>query len=172
MKTLYLFRHAKSDWSNPSLDDFDRPLASRGIKAGTLMGRVLHDRGKEPGLVLCSAAKRALETWNLLQSQMGGQIPVKVMRSLYLAPPSKILSTLQRVQESVPSVMVIGHNPGFEHLAFVLSGPSSKPKALRKLREKYPTAALAEIEFDAKSWSTVGNGPGRLVQFMTPKDIS
>lgn len=32
MKTLILVRHAKSDWGNPGLDDFDRPLNERGKK--------------------------------------------------------------------------------------------------------------------------------------------
>lgn len=172
MKTLYLLRHAKSDWSDPSLEDFDRPLAPRGLKAAPRMGRAFRKQGLKLDLVLCSAARRAQETWEQFQSELKQDAHVKVMRSLYLATPSRLLSTVRRVREPAQRVMLIGHNPGFHHLAVRLSGPASKPKALSKLWHKYPTGALAVIKFETATWSAVGDCPGRLVQFLRPKDMT
>ena len=50
MKTLYLLRHAKSDWSDPGLDDFDRPLNERGHKAGGSHGCLYWSVGNLAGL--------------------------------------------------------------------------------------------------------------------------
>ncbi len=62
MKKLYLIRHAKSDWSNPSLDDFDRPLNKRGKKNAPFMGKILHKKGIYPDLIISSPAYRARTT--------------------------------------------------------------------------------------------------------------
>ncbi len=62
MKKLHLIRHAKSDWSNPILDDFDRPLNKRGKKNAPFMGKILRDKGVNPDLIISSPAYRARET--------------------------------------------------------------------------------------------------------------
>ena len=68
MKVLYLLRHAKSSWKDPTLEDFDRPLNKRGRSAAKTMGRHLHRNGLRPDLVLCSAARRTQETWTLVSA--------------------------------------------------------------------------------------------------------
>lgn len=172
MKRLYLLRHAKSDWSDPSLGDFDRPLAPRGIKAAKRMGRAVGKKNLIPDAVLCSAARRAVETWDLLRTALPADVHTKVLRSLYLAAPSRLLQELRRRPDGMNAVMMIGHNPGLATLAERLSGPTSKQGALRRLHEKYPTAALAVIEFDVEHWSDVGEGAGRLTRFLCPKDLN
>ena len=172
MRTLLLLRHAKSSWDDPDLEDFDRPLAKRGRKAAPRMARYLDQTGPRPDLVLCSAALRAVQTWALVSDVLGEGVEVKCMRSLYLAPPSKMLSSLRHVADEHACVMLIAHNPGMEHLAAVLAGPGSSQKALRELYEKYPTAALAEITFEAKSWRDVERGSGRLRRLVRPKDLA
>jgi phosphohistidine phosphatase len=68
--------------------------------------------------------------------------------------------------------MLVGHNPGMEHLAMALAGPASKPKALAKLHAKFPTAALAEIAFETTAWRDIGHGAGRLNRLVWPKDLA
>lgn len=171
MKTLYLLRHAKSDWSDPALGDFDRPLAARGVKAARRMGRALADHGLAADEVVCSAARRAMETWELLRDALPADVQTKVLRSLYLATPAALLQVLRRRPDDADAVMMIGHNPGLAVLAQRLCGAASKPGALRRLTEKYPTGALAVIEFDVEHWSEIGDGAGRLTRFLRPKDL-
>jgi phosphohistidine phosphatase len=174
-KTLLLLRHAKSSWGDPALADFERPLNMRGQKAAPRMGAYLRKQGLEPELALCSAARRAVETWALAAAALtkSGTLPVstKHLRGLYLAPPSRILAALQRTPDEVERLLVVGHNPGMEHLALGLAGTGSEPKALHRLQVKYPTAALAELRFEAKRWQDVSPATGRLVRFVAPNDL-
>ena len=172
MKTLYLLRHAKSDWSDRTLEDFDRPLAPRGIKAAPRIGKTMRKRSLIPEIVLCSEARRALETWSLVEPELGAPVPVKVLRGLFLAPPSKLLGTVRRLPDDYASAMLIGHNPGMEHLAADLAGPRSDPDAVRRLAQKFPTAALAALAFDVDGWDDIGPGTGRLTSFLRPRDLA
>ncbi len=168
---LLLLRHAKSSWDDMSIPDFDRPLAPRGMKAAPRMAAYLKKKGLMPDLVLCSSATRTRDTWERVAEVLGGTPEVKFLRGLYLAPPSRLLEAVRRAPASVRTVMLLGHNPGMENLAAGLAGPGSKAKALARLHAKFPTAALAEIEFEAETWSAIGNGQGRLRRFVVPKDL-
>ena len=170
MKRLYLLRHAKSDWSDPTLDDFDRPLNKRGRKAAPLMGKLLRKHGLIPDLVLCSTARRAQQTWDLVAEKLGKSVPVKSLKSLYLAPPSRILTTLEPLPDDVESVILVAHNPGMHHLAHQLAGPGSD-RAARDLAAKYPTGALALFELDIASWRDVRKAKSRLTDFFRPRDL-
>ncbi len=172
MRTLLLLRHAKSSWDDPDLKDIDRPLAPRGMTAAPLMASYLATKGLRPDLVLCSPAARARQTWSLVARNFGDRIEVKELQGLYLGPPSRLLEAVRRAPDVAACVLLVGHNPGMEHLAMALSGPRSKPKALEKLRRKFPTAALAEIAFDAAAWSGVARGEGRLKRLVWPKDLA
>ena len=172
MRTLLLLRHAKSSWDDPDLEDIDRPLAPRGMKAAPLMASFLETKGLRPDLVLCSPAVRARQTWSLVARSLGDKIEVKHLQGLYLGAPSRLLEAVRRAPDAAACVLLVGHNPGMEHLAMALAGPRSKPKALAKLGSKFPTAALAEIEFDAAAWADVAHGEGRLKRLVWPKDLA
>jgi phosphohistidine phosphatase len=88
-----------------------------------------------------------------------------------MASPDAMLSWLQRLPEDVSTVLMIGHNPGFEELAQQLAGDGKK-KALKRIRKKYPTGALAVIRFDTDSWIEVGTAGGYLERFIRPKDLT
>ncbi len=44
MKQIFLLRHAKSDWDNLNQQDFDRPLAKRGIKEADLLSKHIKEK--------------------------------------------------------------------------------------------------------------------------------
>ncbi len=171
MKSLFLLRHAKSSWDDPSLADFDRPLAARGRGAAPRMAAYMRKKGLVPDLVLCSAARRARETWELMAPVLGADAPVRTRGTLYGAEPGRLLAALRRAPRGTSSVLLIGHNPEIEDLAHRLCGPGSKGKALARLRAKYPTAALAVISFEGERWSTIGEGRGVLKRFVRPRDL-
>src|SRR4029453_12785732 len=110
VKRLLLLRHAKSSWDEPGLADHNRPLAPRGRRAAESMARHLRDDRISPALVLCSSARRTRETLELL----GVVEEVRIERALYGASEDELLDRLQRVPETLDSVMLVGHNPAVQ----------------------------------------------------------
>ena len=170
MKVLYLLRHAKSSWKDPTLEDFDRPLNKRGKAAAKTMGRYLGRNKLRPGLVLCSAARRTQETWELVSAKMDGDIAVEIEDGIYLAGREGLFSRLRKVADDVDSVMLIGHNPGMEWLAVDLTGDGDET-AYESMRFKFPTAALAVLNFDVERWHDIEPGGGFLQSFILPRDL-
>ncbi|MGH6866542.1 MAG: SixA phosphatase family protein [Methyloceanibacter sp.] len=170
MLTLSLLRHAKSSWKNPTLPDRERPLATRGIADAPLMGRVMSERGIEPQLVLCSSARRTRDTLALVLLELKVEPKVVYEDSLYHAAPEEMLEMLHGVQPGATRLMMVGHNPELQSFALDLVGHG--PKLLRdRLKEKYPTAGLAVINFTSGLWSTVEINSGTLSLFLTPKEV-
>jgi phosphohistidine phosphatase len=169
---LLLLRHAKSSWDDPKLPDHDRPLSLRGRVAAAAVGHAMRDLGLNPDVVLVSTAKRARQTLQAIEPW--DETPLtEVMDAIYLADPPKLLAALHRVAETARSVLLIGHNPGLHELAILLVGAQSMTQSnemTRRLATKYPTGALAEFSIPGP-WSTLGEGGGRLMRFLIPRDL-
>ena len=155
------------------MDDHDRPLNKRGRRDAPRMGEYLHAHKWEPARVLCSTAARTRQTWNLIAPALSVQPEVHFEKALYLAACPALLSTVRKTQPAVSSLMMIGHNPGLEQLAQKLASPgvsASEQDRVEALRVKFPTCALAVLEFGC-DWREVAPGSGRLAAFVRPKDI-
>ena len=170
MKTVFLLRHAKSSWDQPLLEDFRRPLSSRGRKAAPRVGRYLARNGLIPERVLCSGAVRAVETWELVSESLGTEVPTEFMDEIYHASPRTLLEIIRTLPEWEESVLLVGHNPTFETLAIRLAGTGDE-EALLVLSSKYPTASLAILDFRIRSWQELEEGGGHLRDFIRPKDL-
>jgi len=153
MKTLFLVRHAKSSKDDPTLADRDRPLNDRGERDAPKMGERLAKRDVEPDLMLSSPAVRALTTAKLFAKELDYKPKdIVVDERLYASSADDLLEVIHEVDDAHKRVMVFGHNPEMSELAHRLSG---------KIGDM-PTCAVAEFEFDAKSWSGVGRqGPDK-----------
>ena len=169
-RTLFLLRHAKSSWDDPTLEDFDRPLAKRGQEAAPLMGREMARRSWLPDLALVSAALRTRQTWDLVAPEFSREIAVTFDETIYEAPVERILAAIQKVSADVATLVVVGHNPGFENLAEMLAAPESDREALAAMRQKFPTAALARFSC-IDEWAQLGPGGGVLTDFLTPRGL-
>lgn len=169
MKTLYVLRHAKSDWGDSSLKDFDRPLNGRGRKAAKAMGKEMHKRGIKPDLVLASPAVRAQQTLQRVQDGYGKSFRVTDDRRIYAAEVSTLIDVVRGAPDDAKRLMIVGHNPGFQELVLELTEGTDGLR--EEVSEGFPTAALAEIRFDCKSWSDVGPGRGRLEALTKPRDL-
>jgi phosphohistidine phosphatase len=176
-KTLYLLRHAKSDWDDPSLSDHDRPLAARGRRAAPVMAEALRARALAPALVLCSTATRTRQTWALVKHAFP-VVPSREDRSLYTFDHAALVHHLQGLDDALESVLVVGHNPALQDLALMLCNPADEnpPPAqadlLSKLNHKFPTAAFAAITLNGP-WSELAQqrGKGTLQTLLRPKDL-
>lgn len=158
-KTIILFRHAKSDWDTSFGSDHDRPLASRGIKDAGLMGRLLAQADQVPQLVLCSTAKRAVQTLELAKAAGDWQCPVEYRAGLYLAQVDGVLKMLRSLPSNIDSVLLVGHEPTWSSLSSQLIGGG---------QIKVSTGAL--LRFDTtSSWEELGVGDARLAWSISPK---
>lgn len=174
MKTVYILRHAKSDWADPGMRDHDRPLNERGREAAPAMAAYMKDKGYKPELVLCSTARRTIETFDLVKAALGKQATVKFEEGLYLAEPLHLLERLRRLDDRLKAVMFIGHNPGVAQFAVDLcASPNDEAEEQlhRRMREKFSTCALAVVKVPVKAWRDVRAGVGALKDFMRPKDL-
>jgi phosphohistidine phosphatase len=170
MRILYLLRHAKSDRGDPALSDIDRPLAPRGRRDAPAMAAYLREHDYRPDLILCSPAARTRETLALLQPGLGPNIPAEYDRKLYLGSPDVLLRRLREVDEAIANVLLIGHNPGLERLAAALA-PRGDRRSLARMREKFPTCALAVIHLHVDRWEQADLGSGTLTDFMVPAGL-
>ena len=171
MLTLSLFRHAKSNWDDSGLKDFDRPLARRGEAAGPRMGAFMAAEALAPQLILCSPAVRTRQTLDLVLPFLPGGTTIVYEEGFYLAAASQLLARLRKVDAKVRHVMIVGHDPGMHGLALELAG-SGEPEQMQALAAKFPTAGLAVLSFAIDDWSDVGPGAGHLRVFMTPKRLA
>ena len=168
MKILTLLRHAKSGWDAPIARDFDRPLNARGRKAARAMGREMRRLGLGFDLVLASPAARVTETLTELAQGYGAAVDTRFDETIYLAPVDTLLALVRATDDSDARLLLVGHNPGMEQLALLLSGSGT----LRdEIAAKYPTAALAEIAFETNHWHDVAQGAGRLARFIRPREL-
>ena len=172
MKRLYLLRHAKAVPADPALDDFARELTVRGMHDAAAMARYLRKNEMRPDLILVSGSARTRQTAELVLRELEAKADYR--DTLYLAEPGKILSMVQAAPAAISGLMVVGHNPGIEELATLLARePVRRKEKVRRdvLEEKFPTAALAVLDFDIGKWRDIRPGEGKLIEFVRPKDL-
>jgi len=169
MKTLTLLRHAKSGWDAPVARDFDRPLNARGRKAARAMGREMRRLGLGFDRILASPSARTTETLTEVAQGYGGAADTRFDETVYLATPETLLALVRGADDADSRLLLVGHNPGMEQLALLLSEASP----LRdEIATKYPTGALAEIGFDVARWRDIGPAEGRLTRFIRPRELA
>jgi phosphohistidine phosphatase len=161
MKTVILLRHAKSDWGDASLKDFDRPLAARGERDAPRMGKALRKRGLIPDLIISSPAARAKATIEAAARAAKLDQKIEFDEAVYGASSAELVKLIRGLRDAISCVLLVGHNPGFEDLVGRLSGEP----------ERMPTAALACIEFQVDHWENINDGEGKLAWLITPKSL-
>ena len=143
-RTLILLRHAKSDWSGNEAD-FLRPLAKRGRRQAPEAGRWLAANIGRVDLAVVSPAERARESWLLASAELTDQPQVRFDDRVYAASGDALLGVVQELPDEANTVLLVGHNPGIEHLVSTLTG----------LEVSMPTSGLAVIAVPGP-WSTSG----------------
>jgi phosphohistidine phosphatase len=163
MKRLTLVRHAKSDWSLPGQNDWDRPLNKRGQRDAPEMARRLRSRRLKPDLILSSPAVRAVTTASVMAREL--KVPAaRVVQDerLYLAGPADLLAVVRELGGEAKHVMVFGHNPGMTEFANRLSAGDQI--------DNLPTCGVFTAEFDVQDWSGLSWGGGQEAEFDYPKN--
>jgi phosphohistidine phosphatase len=168
VKSLTLLRHAKSDWADPAMTDFERPLNARGKSAARMIGTCLRESGASFDLVLCSPAARAVETLERVAETYGPGLRPRHDERIYLASPSTLLELVRAVPDDVARLLIVGHNPGMEQLSLLLSAESDQRA---RVQDKFPTGGLVEIDFASDRWAEVDEGSGTIRRFIVPREL-
>jgi phosphohistidine phosphatase len=172
MKRLFLLRHAKAVPAESGIGDFDRTLMLSGMQDAGAMARYLRGSDYALDLILCSAAARTMQTGELVVQEL--ECEIEYRDNLYLAEPAKIVAAIRGAPATVSALMVVGHNPGLEAATALLAREPVRRKERARheaLEEKFPTCALAILDFDVGRWRDVAQGIGKLVDFVRPKDL-
>jgi len=166
-RRLVLLRHAKSDW--PDVADHDRPLAKRGRRDAPAVGRWLGASGYVPDAVVCSTARRARETWDLVATGITAAVPgaapaVRYEPRVYEATVLGLLMLVREFDAGWRTALIVGHNPGMAELTVGLASPDSAPP------QAFPTAAVAVLGLPGP-WAEAAPGEARLVAFTVPAEL-
>jgi phosphohistidine phosphatase len=171
-RRLIVLRHAKSAWPE-GVPDHDRPLAPRGRRDAPAAGRWLRRSGLVPDRVLCSTAQRARETWQLAEEKLGADPQTVFEDRVYGATSEELLDLAHETPTDVRTLLIVGHDPAMHELTLDLAGAQPDDKgsdALDRVRIKFPTAAIAVLEFTG-AWPKLAPGQARLTAFATPGDF-
>ena len=163
MKTLLLVRHAKSDWSDDDLDDFDRPLNDRGRRDAPQMAMYLAGRGVTPELIVSSPAQRAYTTARLFADRLG--IPendISLRDDLYEAATATVMQAIAELPPHVERAALFGHNPATGYVVQAFADDYIG---------NFPTCAVAVIRGDVDAWADLRPGRGRLDMLLLPKEV-
>lgn len=173
MRTLYLMRHAKSDWTDERQDDFDRVLSNRGERAASLMGILLAQKKHRIKGIVSSTAQRAQQTAHRVMAQLPDVPSLVTLPDLYMADAETVLERIQGFGDAPNRILMVGHNPSIQDfLELALTEESLQSDAAQQAVMKFPTAGLVIINFpDANSWTDVKEHSAQLYRFITPKGL-
>jgi phosphohistidine phosphatase len=161
MKTLYLIRHAKSDWDNPKLSDIKRPLNKRGEKDAPMMAGILKKKNIKPDLFISSPSVRTTTTAKYFCKELDyDNNEVIIEDDIYLGSHQTLLNIISNLDNELISVVLFGHNPGITDLVNSLS-PT--------LIDNVPTCGIVAINFEVNHWNEINKSNSALLFFEYPK---
>ena len=167
MKNLYLLRHAKSSWDDPSLSDAERPLNGRGRRDAPRMGAALGAR-LAPMTFHVSPAERAQQTFAAVQESWTGlEVHHGITEpALYTFNYRELLRWVAAQPGDTDSLALVGHNPAFTELVNFFVGPGTL--------DNLPTAGWAELSIRIDEWSQAPDAKeeGELVYQLFPKSLA
>ncbi|MER6954694.1 MULTISPECIES: histidine phosphatase family protein [unclassified Streptomyces] len=166
-RRIVLFRHAKADW--PQVTDHERPLAERGRKDAAVAGSRLTDTGIPIDLALCSTAVRTRETWKLAVQEFQQRPKTVYEERIYEASPGELIALLNETADDVHNLVLIGHNPGIQGLADIVSGQAEGDAGERMHRRGFPAAAFVVVSFEG-SWKSLEPGVATLLDYWAPSE--
>jgi len=167
VKLLGLLRHAKSDWDDMSLRDYDRGLNDRGKRGAAIMGGHIRAHGVAWDLLLASPAERVRRTIDATRLK----IPTIWEEHVYLADSDALVGLLQALEGEPAAVLLAGHNPGLQELIFDLVADENENALFNIAAEKFPTATFAVLELAIDRWADCAPGCGTLVHLTRPRDL-
>ena len=162
-RRLVVMRHAKSSWNSEARTDHERPLNNRGKRDAPRMGQRIVELGWQPDFVLSSDSRRTRDTMAGLSDAFDDNVEVQFWRDLYHSGVEAVVSYVSQVDSDVRTVMILGHNPGWEHVVFHLTGEDVIMK----------TATAALLEMDAIDWNQAirSEASWKIIDVIYPREL-
>ncbi|VAW62375.1 hypothetical protein MNBD_GAMMA09-3595 [hydrothermal vent metagenome] len=160
MKTLFLARHAKSNWDQPANNDFERTLNDRGEADSVSMAALLQKNNYTLDQIISSDAVRALATARQYEAQLQPEHGLITNHDLYCASLQQLLQAIKNISSENKAVMLVGHNPGMSE---VLNYLASSDVA------DMPTCSVGIIRFEVEQWRDVSIESSELLAFEYPE---
>ena len=158
MRELILLRHAHAEAAGAAQSDLDRPLSRQGLAESEAAGRWLKEHGYLPDRVLVSPSRRTRETLEEVLRQLG-YVEQRQDERIYDATPGTLMQVADELRD-IPRVMLVGHNPGLEQMAALLSsGQSGEFRGM-------PAGAIAVLHLPADAM--LEPGVAKLAAFWWP----
>lgn len=162
MKTLYIARHAKSDWGQPGFTDFERPLNETGLRDAALMANYLSSIGMKVDAIMSSMATRAISTAQSYADKILDADCLIKVDAIYQADEQDMLAIINKLPENFNTIMLVGHNPTFSLLVELLTGEAINMSA----------GSVVEIKIAMDDWAAVTLNTAVLGEIMSPKSLS
>ncbi|MFZ5948648.1 MAG: SixA phosphatase family protein [Stygiobacter sp.] len=160
MKKLFLIRHAKSSWDDPTLSDHERPLNERGIRNANFMAKLLKEKNIFPDLIISSTAERARQTANIFSDILSHTKKIKYDSRIYEATTQNLIEVVSEIENINNLVFLFGHNPGLSNFAnFISNHPIYN----------LPTCAIVGLEIPIDNWENISRNSGKLIFNEYPK---
>jgi phosphohistidine phosphatase len=169
MRRLFLVRHAKAELATGRVD-YERKLTGRGRDDAKRVAKALAARRILPDILIHSGAARAKETAEIFAAAWEDKIALEKDAALYDATLATLLERTRALTDEHKHVGLVAHNPGLGELAAALSGSGARPE-LHRLAEKYPTGAVAVLDFSVGRWEAIELGSGKLALYLTPTEL-
>jgi len=169
MRRLFLVRHAKAE-SAVGRDDYERALTGRGRADARRVALGLAEREMLPDVLIHSGAERAKETAEIFAAEWKRPVELLAESGLYDASPDMLFACARALPDSRVRVALVGHNPGLGELALMLAG-AGPHQELKRMAVKFPTGAVAALDFRVRHWVEIERGGGELALFVTPGEL-
>lgn len=163
MKRLLLVRHAKSDWSDGSLRDFDRPLNRRGEHDAPRMAAYVAGQDLRPTFLLASPAARTYATARLFAAEFGiAENDIALRQDLYECHTAELLTAITELPDLHHTAALFAHNP-------------ATTSAVSKFADEYvanvATCGVALITADTDTWKDMTPKRADLRHLWQPKEV-
>jgi phosphohistidine phosphatase len=168
MRRLFLIRHAKAE--PVGRDDYERRLTDRGRADARRVAAALAARNVLPEVLVHSGAARAKQTAEIMAAAWAGKVKLEQDAGLYDASLAALLDHTRALPDKRQRVGLVGHNPGLGELAMALTGSGAEPE-MRRLAAKYPTGAVAALDFSVRRWEDVEPNSAMLALYLTPAEL-
>lgn len=170
-KRLIVLRHAKSDWPRDT-PDHERPLGTRGNREAPEAGRWLVTHGIIPDAIICSDAVRTRQTCTWVCSELGEKAPTPYLESrlyeAHAADASDVLAVINEVEETVRTLMLVGHMPWVQELGMRLASVHSDEESVMSMAERYPTLGMQVFEIPGP-WAELDGRDANMTHFVVPR---
>jgi phosphohistidine phosphatase len=163
MKYLYLIRHAKASDDYNRINDFDRPLKSKGILQAHQMSEKLIKKNIKPDAILSSTASRALQTAHIFALKNELKLNELILdKNIYESTIGDIINSISQVNNQIAHLFLFGHNPSITHVANYL---------LDSIMSEIPLCGVVAIEIQSDTWTNLLMNKNHLIFFDIPDKI-